>query len=27
LLNESSVNPNMRPTKLTLEQIIEALKS
>jgi len=27
LLNESSVNPNMRPTKLTLEQIIEVLKS
>jgi len=27
LLNESSVNPNMRPTKLTLAQIIEVLKS
>jgi len=27
LLNESSVNPNMRPTKLTFKQIIEVLKS
>jgi len=27
LLNESSVNPNMRPTKLSLDQIIEVLKS
>jgi hypothetical protein len=27
LLNEGSVNPNMRPTKLSLGQIIEVLKS
>jgi len=27
LLNESSVNPNMQPTKLTIEQVIEILKS
>jgi len=27
LLNESSVNPNMRPTKLTLRQIVRILKS
>jgi len=27
LLNESSVNPNMRPTKLSLDQIIKVLKS
>jgi len=27
LLNEASVNPNMRPTKLSLAQIIEVLKS
>lgn len=26
LLNQASVNPNMRPTKLTLNQIIEVLK-